>query len=343
VTALVHPFLLARLVSGVAASILLLAAVRTAVRVLRRWRVGSLAEGQITLARRAELVAALVQTALGIAILGLALTVLAADRLSGSIRGAMCAYGVLASTPTGFAALATSAAAALACVLWLVLHRLDLRLREPVLTRRKFVALLGVAPLVWLDLWTTARFAADLDLGVVSSCCSVSLDDADVVLGAARSGTSHVLWSAAGVLGALAALGAALFVRRHPGGASALPAALLSAAAAVAAVPATLFVVAPYAYETPSHLCPFCLLRADVWGLGWPLFVSLFAGTALGLGIGVAELQRRASGEPREVSGLQARLATWTAGAWAAFLVFAAAPVVRFVILTGDAALLGGP
>lgn len=342
-TALLHPFVLARLGIGLCASLLLLVAVRTALRVLRRWRVSSLAEGQITLARRAELVAAIVQTGLGIAIFGLALTALAADRLSGSIRGAMCAYGVLASTPTGFAALASSAVAALACVQWLVLHRLDLRLREPVLTRRKFVALLVVAPLVWLDLWMTVRFAADLDLGVVSSCCSVSLDDAEVVLGAARSGTSHVLWSAAGLAGALAALGAALLVRRFPGGALASSAAVLSAGALVTALPAILFVVAPYAYETPSHLCPFCLLRADVWGLGWPLFAALFIATSLGIAIGTVELQRRASGEPREVSALQATLATWSAGAWAAFLVLAATPVVRFVVLTGNASLLGGP
>lgn len=341
-TALVHPFVLARLVSGLAAALLLVVAVRTSVRVLRRFRVARLAEGQVTLARRAELVAAVVQVALAIAIFGLAGTALAADRLSGSIRGAMCAYGVFASTPTGFAALGTSAAAALGCVLWLVLHRLDLQLREPVLTRRKFAALLAVAPLVWLDLWATVRFAAELDLTVVSSCCSVSLDEADVVLGAARSGTSHVLWSAAGGAGALAALFAALFVRKSPGPTAALLASILSAVAAIAAIPAVTFVVAPYAYETPSHLCPFCLLRADVWGLGWPLFASGFAGTALGLGIGVAELQRRASGEPGVVSGLERGLAGWAALSWAAFLVLAAAPVVRFVILTGNASLLGG-
>lgn len=342
-SALTHPWIVARLLAGLASSLLLLAAARTTLRVLTRWRVGALAEGQVTLGRRAELVAAIVQTALGIAILGLVLTVVAADRLSASIRGAMCAYGVLDSTPTGFRALATSAAAALACALWLVLHRLDLRLRLPALTRRKFFALLAVAPLVWLDLWNTARFAAELDLGVVSSCCSVSLEAADVVLGAGRSGTSHVVWGALGAGGVLAALLGALLVRRRPGGAAAWGATLLTVVGAAAALPAILFVVAPYAYETPNHLCPFCLLHADVGGLGWPLYAALFLGTALGLGIGVTELQRRASGEPAEVSALQRRLATGAAVAWAAVFLLGAAPVVRFILLTGNASLLGGP
>ena len=341
-SALAQPFVLARLLAGLAASLLILAAVRTAVRVLRRWRVSSLNEGQITLERRAELVASIVQTALGIEMIGLAATVLMADRLSHSIRGAMCAYGVFASTKSGFAALAASAAAFVACGLWLVLHRFDLLCAQPALTRRKFIALLCVAPFVWLDLVETARFALQLDLGVVSSCCSTSLDRADAIFGATDPGTGRRLLGLAGGLGVLSAIAAALWVRRRPGRAAAWSALLASVVAALAMLPAIVFVVAPYAYETPNHLCPFCLLHADVWGLGWPLFAALGAATVLGVGVGVVEANRRASGEPERASELERRLAGGAIVSWTIVLAVAAAPIVRWIVVTGGAPLFGG-
>jgi len=161
-TNLLHPLLLLRIVAAVVVAVLVLAGTRVAWQVLVRWQIGRANEGQLLLERRAELVATLVQGALVMTVAGLALTVLAADRLTPSIRGAMCAYGVFGSTPTGFYALWTSAAAATACSLWVVLHRLDLRLATPALTRRKFVALLLIAPVVLTDLVAQLRFVLDL-------------------------------------------------------------------------------------------------------------------------------------------------------------------------------------
>jgi len=113
--------------------------------------------------------------------------------------------------------------------------------------------------------------------------------------------------------------------------------------APLAAVPAIVVVVAPYAYETPNHLCPFCLLHADVWGLGWPLFAALGAGWVLGAGIGVVQAHRRRSGEPEQAEALSRRLATAAAICWLTVLVVGAAPIVRWTLVTGGASLFGGP
>ena len=96
------------------------------------------------------------QVTLILEVLGLGLSVFVTDHLVGGIRGAMCAFGVLASTPTGFHGLFVSVLTAMACGLWVVLHRFDLRLEAPVLTRRKFTWLCalgcGVFPIAryWL-------------------------------------------------------------------------------------------------------------------------------------------------------------------------------------------------
>lgn len=343
ITNLLRPWILARLLSGAAVAILVAFALVVAWRVLRSWRVGATSEGQLALERRAELVAAVVQVALVVAVADLALTVLSADRLTHSIRGAMCAWGVFDASPYGFATLATSALVAAGCALWVVLHRLDLSLERPTLTRRKFLALFALAPLVFVDLALTARFVLDLDMTVVASCCSVGLDDA---LGAssASSGGPHELAATLGlgtaVLAILASLVAWRVSRRRT--TSSIAVALASVLALAAAIPAILFFVAPHAYETPSHLCPFCLLHADVLGIGWPLFGALFAAAICGAGVGLVESQRRASGEPSALAAMERRLAGSAALLWMVALALGAAPVVRYAWITGGASLFGG-
>lgn len=337
--ALSRPWFLARFLTGAVAAVLCLVAVWVAVRVLRRWRVGATSEGQLALERRAELVATLVQAGLMLALSSLALTVLVADRSADAIRGAMCAWGVFESTAVGFWPVATSALAALACALWLVLHRLDLRLETPALTRAKFVALFAVAPLVWLDLGVFTAFAAQLDFDVVASCCSVSLDGGALGRwGAEGASGSGALFYLALTL-ALAAGAALSWTRRRPGHAAALASALLSLAAALAMVPAVLLYVAPHVYETPHHLCPFCLLHADVGGIGWPLFGALFAGTALGAGAGLVDLVGRRVDAPDAVADLLRSLGRWGALSWLAVGALAVAPIVRFAIISGGASL----
>ncbi len=337
--ALARPLFLARFLSGATAAVLCIVALWVAMRVLKHWRIGSSHEGQLALERRAELVATLVQAGLMLALMGLVLTVLAADRSADSIRGAMCAYGVFDSTALAFWPLLTSVLASLGCAFWLVFHRLDLRMKRPTLTRTKFSALFVLGPLLWIDLAVFLGFATQLDFDVIASCCSVGLDGGAVGRwGADSSGSGSLVFTVAVAL-AFCAAAALIWTRRRPGLASSATAALLSLGAAITMVPAILLYVAPHAYETPHHLCPFCLLHADVGGLGWPLFAMVFLGTALGTATALVEAFRKRSGEPEAVSGLQARLGRWGAFAWTSAALLALAPVVRFALVSGGASL----
>lgn len=338
-TNLLRPWLLARFLSGAAVAALCMVAVVVAVRVVRRWRDRESSEDQLALERQAELLATLVQASLAMAVFGLALTVLSADRMAESIRGAMCGYGVLDSTDYGFASLGTSALAAAACALWLVLHRLDLALTRPLLTRRKFAVLLFVAPLVWLDFYATTAHALTLDLGVAATCCSSSIDlSGRAVTGAAGDGARELVFY--GALGAMAAACvAALWARRRPGAVAGWSAALLSLVAFVAALPAVVWYVAPHAYETPHHLCPFCLLHGDTYGIGYPLFAALFGAVVLGAAMGVLELHRTVA--PDAVDALETRIGRLCAVAWGLAFLLAAGPVIRYALLTGGASLFG--
>ena len=353
---LANPWLLSRLLASIASIALGVYALVVAVRVMRVLPAGARGvallersgERVLAVERRAELVAALVQVGLAVAVTNLVLLVLAGDRLSASIRGAMCAYGVFGSSDWGFRALGASIAAALACATWLALHRFDLALERPLLVRTKFAALLVVVPLVVLDGGLFAAFALDLDFQVVASCCSVALDDAAAGYSAMQS--APLREGAALVAAAIAALAATAALLARRGAAFSWAASALGVGAAVAAIPAILWFVAPHAYETPHHICPFCLFRPEAGGLGFPLFGAIFVGLAGALSLGVTELAARkarrlgATLSPdlaATIATSRRRLGAFTAVAWASALVLAVLPVARYAFVTGGASLFG--
>lgn len=334
-------WIFARVVTAVTAATLCLVGVSVGAWIAVRWRRGASSEEQLSLERRAELVATVMQVALLLSIVGFALTVLVADRLVGGIRGAMCAFGVLASTGAGYYGLLASYVTAVACSLWIVLHRLDMRLESPVLTRRKFLYLIVVAPLCLCDVSLVVVFALQLDFSVIASCCSVWLDGSIASTEAAQVRMSPAAAGLLGLSATLGALAAAAAAWRWPGRVTTILASAVSAVAPVAILPAILFVVAPHALVAPQHPCPFCLLHAQGGGIGWPLFSGIFLGSVVGMGLGVVEVHRGASGDPRQVSVMQQVLARWSAIAWACVLLVGAFPVVRYLVKSGGVFVYG--
>lgn len=334
-------WILARVVQASVATLLCVAGVVLGLRIVKQWQPDQSSERQLALERQAELVASVMQVALILEVLGLGLSLLVTDHLVGGIRGAMCAFGVLASTSTGFYGLLASVLTAVACALWVVLHRFDLRLEAPVLTRRKFSWLTAVGALAICDLALVLVFAWQLDFKVIASCCSVWVDSTVVNTHAAK-----LLWSptAAGTLGLVAAFVAAMTsaaAGRWPGRLVALGAGGASALAPVAVLPSVLGVVAPHVLGTPSHLCPFCLFHAQGDGIGWPLFSALFLGSVTGMGLGVVELNRGATADAAPARAMQKILGRWSAVAWLCALGCGVVPVARYWLQSGGASVFG--
>ena len=100
-------------------------------------------------------------------------------------------------------------------------------------------------------------------------------------------------------------------------------------------MPAITWWVAPHVYETPAHLCPFCLLHADAGFVGYPLGALLFltAGCAAGLG-GFALLANK-SGDVGVLAPGARRIARGGAAASVALLVLALLPWAHFTWRTG--------
>lgn len=273
-----NAWILLRLIAGAAALFLFVRASLTSRKVIRHFDVARATEGQLALERQQELATTLVRVGAGFQLANLLLTLLLAERLSHSIRGAMCGYGVFASVPNGLWVVATSLAVALFAGIVSEIIRLDDRVRTLDLAKPVAHASLFLAVLSIVDFMSVSRFLLNLDLDVVASCCSTAIDSADGV-------AAHFLQAPRSL--SLVALLVMVVAIAFAGRASFAPPPLapnLSAAAAslVAAPLATLgiiFYVAPHLFEVPDHTCPFCLFGSRGYFLGYPLFGSLFFAT----------------------------------------------------------------
>lgn len=335
---MLEPFILLRIAAGIVATALFAWAARVGLRVLRHRSLATASEGRLALERQAELAGAFARVGAIVQAAMLLMTVVTADRLTGAVRGAMCGYGVVAANGFGWASLATTALTSVAAGVVVQLYAFDRRVRGLELLAPLAVASIAMAPLAALDLVLAFEWLGKLDLSAVASCCSTGLDEA------VRSGTAYVAGPRRlATFGALAlvpfAIGAALFASRRPE----RPRVALASSATLAALPlalgATVLEVAPYVYEVPGHLCPFCLLKADAWFLGYPLFGATFLALVWGVGAGVAALVARGpSADAAFVDFARSRMRR-EAIAWGAALALGVLPVALYTIQSPGASL----
>jgi hypothetical protein len=341
VTNFLNLWILARVVQAGVATLLCVFGALLGLRLASQWEPGQSSERQLALERQAELVASVMQVTLILEILGLGLSVFVMDHLVGGIRGAMCAFGVLASTSTGFQGLFVSLLIAMACGLWVVLHRFDLSIESPVLTRRKFAWLVPLGMLAVCDFALVLAFAWQLDFEVIASCCSVWVDATVVNTHASKFMLSPLWAGGLGLAATLVAAATAAAAGRGRGRVSALMACGASALACVAVLPAVLGVVAPHVLGTPTHFCTFCLFHLQGGGLGWPLLAAIFLGSVTGMGLGVVELNRGAVGDATPLHEMRKILGRWSAAAWLVALGCGVFPIARYWIQSGGATVFG--
>lgn len=342
-----EPWVLWRLAAGLVSLCLFARAAWVALRVLRFGHVGATSEGQLALERQAELSATAARVGAVVQVLALLLTVVVADRMTASVRGAMCGYGVVHANEAGpWSVGATLGAALLAGAYWQLL-RLDQAHRSLALLRPVSWLALVLACASALDFGFVLQWLGGLDLTAVASCCSSGADAAGESLARGAGGEGRVGATVAALVAVPGALGASIWAARgggrRGGRGRALAAGALSLAALPAAAAAVVLEVAPHVYEVPQHRCPYCLFRADVWGIGYPLFGALFVAAVLALGASAGALLTLGSREDRDpFPAFAGPLWRRTAIALSVALVLGAAPVVRYALVSGGASLFAG-
>jgi hypothetical protein len=341
-TNLIEPWVLLRLAAGLVAFALFGRAAMTARKVLRHFDASRATEGQLALEKQLELAATFARVGAVVQVLTLGVSALGADRLSRGVRGAMCAYGVFSAHEWGFRSLIATCGVALVAGILTQVYAFDARVRSLELVRPLAVATCAMAPLALLDLGMAAKFLLGLDLTVVASCCSVQLDPVTQA-GGGFAGGPRVLATALAVLGVVVAIASALHAARAPSRRNVVVAGVVSLVALPIAVAATILEVAPHAFEIPTHVCPFCLLKTDVLGIGYPLYGALLLAAVSAGGAAVSALLSSGSAARAALGEFASRRLRLGAIAWGCAFVVGALPILRFALVAGGASLFAGP
>lgn len=312
---LLSPAIMALILVSVVVSMMLLLASAFAIQVVRHWDMESGSERQLVLERRTYLISTLVIWALAAELISLLLFVYNAEAMSSQFVGAMCATGVLNVNEWGWPTLLTKMAVFFSGAVWLLLNSFDNKAYDYPLVRLKYLLLLLVVPLVLAEVVFQLRHFLNMNPNVITSCCGAlfsadaegvaaeisGLQPANAMLALVGSG---ILVGAAGVWYGLTKRGGGIF-------------AAAAAAAFVMALVAIVSFISLYIYEHPHHHCPFCILKSGYNYIGYLLYIPLFAGTALALGVGAISPWKQVASLTAVVERDATRLS------WLATLLFA--------------------
>jgi hypothetical protein len=329
-----HPSILALYASSIVISFAVLYSMFYAIRILRRWDLSSGSELQLALERRTYLISTLLTYVFGFELLSLFLYVFTVDHLHTFFVGAMCAAGSLHVNGFGYPTLILKIVNFLFAGMWLILNYADSRAYDYPLTKKKYFLLLLLGPLIFAEALGQASYFIALNPNIITSCCG-TLFSAD-----ANGLTSEIASLPAAPMkvafflfvGSTAVSGIHFYVKGRGG--------YVFTGLVVATFVVSLFsiisFISIYAYELPSHHCPFCILQKEYGFIGYPIYLALFGATVSGTGVGLLKAFGKGKSLSAVVPSLQRRLAV----ASIVFL-FIFLAIVIFAIFSSDLVLEG--
>jgi hypothetical protein len=279
-----HPAIIGLFFSSILIGFMVLYCAFYGIQIVRRWDILSGSELQLSLERRTYLISTFLSYIFGFQLLSLFLFIFTADQLHPFFVGAMCAAGSLFANAYGYPVLLLKILNFFMAGLWLILNHADNQASDYPLIRKKYIFLLVLAPFILAEAALQAGYFLQLNPSIITSCCGTlfSAEGAGISpdIGALPGSVTKTMFFgsmtatlASGVYYCLKERGAWLF-------------AVLSALNCVAALLSILSFISLYVYELPTHHCPFCLLQKEYGYIGYPLYLTLFAGSILGIGVG---------------------------------------------------------
>ncbi len=304
---ILHPSILALTAGSLLVSFMVLYSARPALQIVRKWDIRSGSEQQLILERKTYLISTLLAFVFGFEILSLFLFIFTADQIHGFFVGAMCAAGSLYANPFGYPALLVKMINFLLAGVWLVLNYVDNRGYDYPLIRKKYLFFLLFAPLILGEAVLQAAYFLRLEPNLITSCCGTLFSRETSTLPAEIISAPRIPAMAAFYIVMVLAVGSGLFTFLKGKGAVLVSG--LSALAFVVSLVSVLSFISLYIYELPTHHCPFCILQKEYGYVGYPLYITLFGGTILGIGAGVIAPFRKIKSLSQILPAIQRRLA----------------------------------
>lgn len=244
-----------------------------------KWNHSSSSEYQLILERRTYLISTLTHMALGFQVISTLLFIYVIDDIHLLFTGAMCATGSLNANPIGWYALVTKILSFFLCGFWIALNTIDQKSELYPLIKIKYRLLLGLLPLLVIDYILQLSYFTNLSPDIITSCCgslfSTNTTSTISSISSLNPLVAIIYFSIVSIL-FLATLTINIFKS------SLLPRYLISGLGVVyffSAIISIIAFVSPYIYELPTHHCPFDMLQQSYNFIGYPLYLTLFAGT----------------------------------------------------------------
>lgn len=315
--------------SGITLLLLLFAAL-LGLKILRRWDIRDSSEEQLALERRTYLVSTLVQYGLLFEILSVFLFIYTADDIHNLLVGAMCATGSLNANPYGFPALYAKIGTLFLSAAWLALNYIDNKAEDYPLTRKKYLLLLFIVPVVSAGYGMQLRYFSLINPNVITSCCGVLFSEGGSGAGSSLASLPLRPMEVSFFASFLLMAASGLAVVKSPGKPYTLILSLFSGIFFVVSIASVISFISLYFYQLPTHHCPFDILQSGYFYVGYPLYASLLTGSFFGLMTGIVEPFRKIPSLSRLIPGIQR---SWAIAATCGALLFVIITLIPMIFL----------
>ena len=304
---ILHPAIIALLVSSILITALVLFAFWYGVKILRFWDLRSGSSLQLDLERRTYLISTVLAYVFGFQLVSLFLLIYTADSLSTLFTGAMCAAGTFNANDYGYPLLVLKLINFLLAGLWLTINHADNRAYDYPLIRKKYAFLLLLAPFIVLETFLQSRYFLGLTPDVITSCCGslFSASSSGVAADLAALPAVPTQYVFTGIMATAIALGIAVAVTGRGGYAFFLAA----GTAFIMGIASLISFISPAIYELPTHHCPFCVLQKEYGYIGYLFYATLLGGAVTGMGVGILKPFRSIPSMAVIIPSMQKRLA----------------------------------
>ena len=326
---ILHPAIIALLVSSCMISFLTLYADYYGILIIRKWDIRSGSGNQLELERRTYLISTILAYVFGFQLFSLFLYVYTADSLCTLFTGAMCAVGTLQVNSYGFPVLLLKLANFVLAGFWLIVNYADNRGYDYPLIRIKYAFLALLTPFIVAETVLQALYFLGLHADIITSCCGSLFSDSGSGITSSMSSVPPSLMKIIFFVTMATALGASVLFYRT--GKGAYFHGLVSAVLLPVALVSLISFIGPYIYELPMHHCPFCVLRKEYGYVGYPLYLTLLSGAVSGMGVGILMPFRKRTSLVDVIPALQKKLALFSFVCYALFAI-----IVLYRIFTSN-------
>jgi hypothetical protein len=197
----------------------------------------------------------------------------------------MCAAGTLYVNGFGYPTLILKVINFLLAGLWLILNYADNRGYDYPLIKKKYLFLLILTPLIFVEMVLQANYFLRLNPHIITSCCGSLFSVGERGLTSEMVALPSIPMKIVFYLAMALTVASGLYFYRRGKGAYLFS--MSSAATLIVSLVSILSFISVYFYELPTHHCPFCILQREYGYVGYPLYVTLLGGAISGLGVGL--------------------------------------------------------